>query len=134
MRLVRSYLRNNPRLAVLLLLATLCMKALMPAGFMVEARPSAIGVVICGSAEGTQLGRVAEAAIRDKLPATGRARTDQTCPYATLAMASLGGADAPLLALALVFAMALAFLPTAAVVPAQAGWLRPPLRGPPAAA
>ncbi len=134
MRLLRSFLRDCPRLAMLLLAAALCMKALVPAGFMVEAHSSVISVTICGDRAGVNANRAVAEAIRDKLPIPfgDRHGADQSCPYAGLAMASLGGADAPLMVLALAFALALAFLPMGQMALRQAGWLRPPLRGPPA--
>ena len=134
MSLFRSFLRDHRRLAALLLAAALCMKALVPAGFMVEAGSRVISVTICGDGAGVKAGRVVAEAIRDKLPIPSGDQhgADQSCPYAGLAMASLGGADAPLLALALAFAMALAFLPLGRMALRQTGWLRPPLRGPPA--
>ena len=133
MSLFRSFLRDHRRLAALLLAAALCMKALVPAGFMVEARASALHLTICG--DGAHIGEAAVKAIRDKLPvahgAVDHGRSAQNCPYAVLGMASLGGADAPLLALALAFVLALAFRPVARAVAGRNVWLRPPLRGPP---
>ena len=141
MSLFRSFLRDHRRLATLLLAAVLCMKALVPAGFMVEAQPSALHLTICGDGADAHAGEAAVRAIRDKLP-VGHGRNDhgqsdhgqasQSCPYAVLGMASLGGADAPLLAMALAFVLALAFRPVARTVAGRDGWLRPPLRGPPA--
>ena len=135
----RSFLRDHRRLAALLLAAALCMKALVPAGFMVEAHASAFHLTICG--DGAHGGGAAVKAIRDKLPvahgqndhgAADHGKASQSCPYAVLGMASLGGADAPLLAMALAFVLALAFLPVAGTVAGRDLWLRPPLRGPPA--
>ena len=138
MSLLRSFLRDRPLLALLLLAAALGMKALVPAGFMLETADRAISVEICGE-QGTGLAltesRAVVQAIAAKLPAPGEHKghggTDTACPYATLAMAALGGVDAPLLAIALAFAMAMAFLPMAGPAVPRAARLRPPLRGPP---
>ena len=134
MSLLRLVLRDHPRLAALLLVAALCMKALMPAGFMVEARPSAVSIAICGESSGVQLGRAV--ALRDKFPASSGSHgaADQTCPFAALGMAALGSGDSPFLVLAVVFALALVFLPARREAAGRVVWLRPPLRAPPAVA
>ena len=149
MKLFRTFLRDHQRLVAVLLAVALCMKALIPSGYMVDTGRSTISVTICGADAPTRASRAAQALLSDKLATalglygldhhdpknhgtSDHHATDQSCPYAALGLTALGGADAPLLALALLFAMALAFLPTASVVPGAAGWLRPPLRAPPA--
>ena len=136
MSLFRCFLRDHRGLAALLLAAALCMKALVPAGFMVEARASVLHLTLCGDGAEAHAGEAAAKAVRDKLPVAhgwaDHGQAGQSCPYAVLGMASLGGVDAPLLAMTLAFVLALAFLPVAGVIAGRDGWLRPPLRGPPA--
>ena len=54
------------------------------------------------------------------------------CPFASLSMASMTGADPALLSLALAFILALGFASTPNHLPKRVYHLRPPLRGPPA--
>ena len=54
-----------------------------------------------------------------------------TCTFSALSMASLAGADAALLVLALAFILALGFAPQAPPLRERPAYLRPPLRGPP---
>ncbi|HIQ17418.1 MAG TPA: hypothetical protein EYH41_05390 [Novosphingobium capsulatum] len=54
------------------------------------------------------------------------------CPFSSLSMASMTGADPALLALALAFILALGFAPVRTSHPKRVSYLRPPLRGPPA--
>jgi len=56
------------------------------------------------------------------------------CAFSPLAFAALGGADAPLLAIALAFILAFGFASTPPLRLARIAGLRPPLRGPPARA
>ncbi|MGC1470359.1 MAG: hypothetical protein WA793_13375, partial [Sphingorhabdus sp.] len=62
------------------------------------------------------------------------ARSGKACAYSATSMAALGGADAPLLAIALLFILALGFAPVEPLQLQQTNHLRPPLRGPPALA
>jgi hypothetical protein len=61
----------------------------------------------------------------------GKQDSSGACPYSLLPMASLAGADAVLLAVALVFILALGFAPAPPPSLARNPHLRPPLRGPP---
>jgi hypothetical protein len=61
-------------------------------------------------------------------------KTDGTCSFSSLAMSGISGADAELLAVALAFILLLGFTPVTATLANDTHYLRPPLRGPPAAA
>lgn len=56
---------------------------------------------------------------------------DGKCAFTTLGMGALGGADAPLLAMALTFLILLGFMPARAMAQHRFSYSRPPLRGPP---
>jgi hypothetical protein len=56
------------------------------------------------------------------------------CAFSPLSFAAMGGADAPLLAIALAFILAIGFAATPPLRLAPIAGLRPPLRGPPARA
>lgn len=135
MQRMRAFIRSNRHLAVALLLLTLCVKAAIPAGFMVSASPDRVVTIsICADASGGL--RQMQMVIPGKDQGdshSGDAKMDGQCAFSSLTHATLGGADAFLLALAVAFILALGFLPTAQLHIAQLAYLRPPLRGPPVA-
>lgn len=131
---LRTFLRQHRALAFVLVALALVLKAAIPTGYMMESTSRTIALAICHDASGQNgpkeivvtLGTADRNAVPGK-PAKGE------CPYGALSMASLGGADAVLLALALAFIVALGFVPAGNVAFARPGYIRPPLRGPPAA-
>jgi hypothetical protein len=130
----RAFLHDHRQLAALLLAATLCLKALVPGGYMVGQQANLLTITICADAPGGHADRAIAIPLTAKQPGSAEehGKTDQTCPYSALGMASLAGADAVLLAATLAFAMALGFLPVVPARLAHASRLRPPPRGPPA--
>lgn len=134
MGLLRTFLGNHRAAAALLVALALAIKALVPAGYMAASPVRMLSVSICADASGGEMIRqiaIPLAGQPDHAPA-GHGKAEATCPYAALGMAALGGADAPLLVLALAFILVLGLF---AVVPPPARvatHLRPPLRGPPA--
>lgn len=136
MQRTRIWIRSNGLLAAALLLLTLCMKAAIPAGYMVSEFPDQILTVsICADATGGS--KQMEMVLPGKNRGSGdygTAKADGSCAFSSLAHAALSSADAILLALAIAFIMALGFLPTAPLRVAQFAYFRPPLRGPPAVA
>ena len=141
---IRTLLRNHRAFAAMLLALALCLRALVPAGYMLAPSATLVSVEICGDSPGAHGGRAIVLPMRGTLSGdiSGHGQTngpqhqggDQTCPYAGLAMASLGGVDAPLLAIALALAMLLGPGAIGPALFAPARRLRPPLRGPPARA
>jgi hypothetical protein len=135
---LRALLRSHRRLAALLLALALCMKALVPAGYMVggsmvDGGAKVLTIEICADTLGAKLTR--QIAVPHHA-APGDAQGDHgksaaACPYAGLAMAGLAGVDTALLALALGFILALGFAPVPPPRLARAAYFRPPLRGPP---
>jgi hypothetical protein len=133
---LRAWSRHHRLLAMLLLALALCLKAIVPQGYMVSAGVKTISVQLC-------LDGVQHQTIQLAIPMDGKSAPGESsgsgadkdhCAFSTLGFAALGGADAPLLTLAIAFILALGFAPTPAV---RLGWtcyLRPPLRGPPVAA
>ena len=132
MHLLRTLAGRNRAFAALLALA-LAMKALVPAGYMALPGAQLLSVSICADASGgAELHQIAIPMKGDPAPAGGEhGKSAVPCAFSALSMASLGGADAPLLALALAFVL-VAGLIAATPPPASAqAHLRPPLRGPP---
>ena len=129
---LRTFLGNHRRLAFLLVALALAMKAMVPAGYMVNVQARVLTVLVC--ADASDGGHAKQIAIPvDEKSDGGRdnGKIDHACPYSALAMASLHGADALLLGFALAFILALAFAPTQFPRLGTARHLRPPLRGPP---
>jgi len=135
MTALRALIHDHRRLAMLLLALALCTKALMPAGYMLGSSSKQLTVEICSDGFGGHVTKQIAIPMDGKSqPDQKHGKTDSACAFSSLSMASLAGADAPLLALALTFILALGF---AAQTPAPLGrisHLRPPLRGPPAVA
>ncbi len=135
MNVLRLFLRDHSRLAALLLAMALAMKALVPGGHMIDARAKVLTISICADAQGggytkqIVLPRGAEPSGE-----TQHAKDGQACAFSALAMASLTGADPILLGLALGFILALGFAAVPFLRRRRLFHLRPPLRGPPAAA
>lgn len=90
-------------------------------------------VTIC--ADGTGTHQTTTIAIQkdegSKEQTGGHGKADTPCAFTALSMASLGGADALLLATALFFILVLGFAPRAMPQASARVYLRPPLRGPP---
>ena len=131
---LRGIFGDHRALTVLLLALALAMKALVPAGYMPGSGVKILSISICADASGGQVVK------QISIPQSGKpgesrgehGKAGTACSFASLAMASLAGADAPLLALLLAFVLAIGLLPSAPPPASRAPRLRPPLRGPPA--
>ena len=132
MNLVRAFFLRYRALALVLVLATLCMKALVPTGFMIGQNSKVLTVQICDDAFGNHAVKQIAIPMKDGSSESGSKQGKGECPFTSLSMASMSGADPALLALALAFILALGFVPTRAAHPERLFHLRPPLRGPPA--
>lgn len=133
MQSLRAFIRDHRRLAMAVFALALCMKMMVPAGFMIGAGAKSFSITICD-------GRGPALTKQLSLPQTGQShdnsgehgKASDTCPYAALTMVALSGAQAALLVVALAFIVARGIWPTAVPQPAPVAFLRPPLRGPPA--
>jgi len=134
METLRAFLHTHRRLAAILLTLALVMKALIPAGYMLGEQARVLTVEICADASGAKITHDIVISHHGKPGETrgSQVKSDGTCAFSSLAMASLGGADPALLALALAFILALGFAPRASAPLQRIARLRPPLRGPPA--
>ena len=132
---IRQILRDHRRIALACALMALALRALLPAGLMLAPAGHTLTVAICADATGLKL--VRDIVVPGAPAKAHDAKADpaaSACPYAALAMASLGGADPILLAAALALLMVLGL---AAIIPVRtppASRLRPPLRAPPVTA
>ena len=131
--MLRRLVAGNRTFACILLAAALAIKALVPAGFMLEAAPNAIFVTVCSDASGEHSLTKIAVPMKEQAPDEHDA-AKKACPFSTMATPAIASADTVLLAAALVFILALGFAPAPSLRPEGRYYLRPPLRGPPAAA
>ena len=130
---LRIYILERYRLALVLVLIALAMKALVPTGYMLGSNGKVLTIEICGDATG------GAKAMQIVIPGGGKSSDNKgdhnkaagTCPWLALSMGAIEGADFALLALALAFILLLGFAPVRAPVLAGQAHIRPPLRGPP---
>lgn len=135
MTALRALIRNHRSLAILFIVVTLGMKALVPTGYMIGSSSKTFTIEICSESSGNRT------TMQIAIPMDGKSqggqaehgKMDGPCAYSALSMAALSGADASLLALAFLFILALGFAPTALAPLERISHLRPPLRGPPTA-
>lgn len=132
MNRLRAFFMRRRALALLVVMAALCMKIVVPTGFMIGQNSKVLTVQLCTDG----LGHAVTAKIvipmkGDRGDSSGK-QGKAECPFASLSMASMSGTDPALLALALAFILALGFAPTQTSHPKRVSYLRPPLRGPPA--
>jgi hypothetical protein len=127
---LRAIFREHYRLAAMLVVLALVMKAAIPAGYMLGTQEKVLTVLICADATGEHQTRQITIPVSGK--SDGQAKAGEACPYASLSGASLDTGEVPFIALALAFILLLGFAPVRIPEPAGQAFVRPPLRGPPA--
>tara|TARA_R100001129_G_scaffold93541_1_gene63707 strand:- start:530 stop:940 length:411 start_codon:yes stop_codon:yes gene_type:complete len=136
MQPLRASIREYRHLALALLVLAFLIRAVIPAGFMVSAsRDTVLTVTICADASAAL--KQMELVIPAKDPAgdhSDGAAKSQHCAFSSLAKAADSGADPVLLVLAFAFILVLGLAPMQRLAFRPNFHLRPPLRGPPAAA
>lgn len=121
--------------AVLVCAATLLLKLLVPAGYMIGSEHGQITIELC-SGVAPRAVTMAMPGMHADMPDHGKSqdhgKAEMPCAFAGLSAASLGAIDPIQLVILIAFVMAVGLSP--AVLPAviRHGYLRPPLRGPPA--
>ncbi|WP_374528316.1 hypothetical protein [Novosphingobium sp.] len=131
---LRAHLVRHRFLALLVVMAALCMKMVVPTGFMIGQNSKVLTVQICDDALGNHSVQQLVLPMKGGGGDWEQKQGKSECPFASLSIASMVGADPSLLALALAFIFALGFAPARFILPQRAIHLRPPLRGPPALA
>lgn len=131
MTALRSLLHDRRMLAMLLILAALLARALVPSGYMPAGGERSLSIMLCADAGATSV-RIAIPLDSPAPQQKDHTGGEHPCAFGGLAAASLGGADLPLLAVAIRHILALGFAPVAAPRIPDFTRLRPPLRGPPA--
>lgn len=132
----RTLILDRRRLALLLVLCALFMKAWVPSGYMIGGASKTMTVEMCADGKGPALSRQISIPMKQGLPdpSGDHGKMDGQCAFSSLSMAGLTGADSIQLALALAFILVLGFAAATLPLPSRTAHLRPPLRGPPAAA
>lgn len=135
MQFVRHLLAQR-YVALLLCVATLLLKLLVPSGYMIESDHSRITITICSGVAPATMTMDMPGVHRD-VPEHGKpqdhGKAEMPCAFSGLSAASLGAIDPIQLAALIAFVLAIGLSP--AMLPAiiRPGYLRPPLRGPPTA-
>lgn len=132
MSTLRALIRDYCILALLLLGCALMAKAIIPQGYMVGGAQKQVSIQLC-------LDGITHKSISVAIPTKGDGEhnkggskpANEHCAFSSLSMNALGGADAPLIAIALLFILAAGFAPLYRVLEGRTGQIRPPLRGPP---
>lgn len=128
---LRTSLLQSRSLAMALVLLALCMKALVPAGFMIEANTTSLTVLVCADSVGAQ------SAMQIAIPHTSKkdgapTKSHEACAFSVLGLASTSAVSPIELALALAFILLLGIIATPRVHPVALRRLLPPPCGPPA--
>ncbi|MGI9375238.1 hypothetical protein EB810_11585 [Altererythrobacter sp. FM1] len=135
MNALRALIRQHRHLALALVVVAFCIKAVLPAGFMLSPSSNTVlTVTICTDGTGAlrQMKLIIPSKPNGGGSSTDHAKKDGHCGFTSLFHAALGGADGVLQALAFAFILVLGFAPARVLPFAPALYLRPPLRGPPA--
>lgn len=131
---VRAFALKHRGLAALIVALALCMKALLPVGYMVGTASGVTGktitIEICDGQPDHQLAKVLVPLDRKGDPSQGKGSSD--CPFSALSFGTMAVDDAAFVLAAILFVFALAFAPLAALPLPRLRFLNPPLRGPPA--
>ena len=124
---IRRLVLTHVWLAACILGLALVARALVPSGYMTDARTMTLE--LCSGVDQHQ-------SVEIKIPMSDGGKTakaDQPCAFSALGLDGLSAADPVLLAAAILIAMALALRGAPAPGLRLSAYLRPPLRGPPIA-
>ncbi len=131
---LRALFLHHRTMAMMLVVLALCMKALVPTGYMVGQGGKTLTIEFCSDGLTEVAAKQIVIPMNDDSHGSsgdhGQAKGD--CDFSVLSMASLGGAQPDLLAEALAFILTTGFAPPVAPLLQSSFDLRPPLRGPPA--
>ena len=134
MPVLRRYFRRHRAAAAWLVFAALLMKVVVPAGFMPVATGRSITMELC-SGFGPEKVMAAMPGMGDHKGSPDHSgKGDMPCGFGGHAPPAFSTVDPILLALAIAFIIAAAFLSAPLSRVALPTYLRPPLRGPPTAA
>lgn len=137
---LRLLVMQNRRLAVWLVLVALCVKMLVPAGFMPTVGANGTMTVSICTGTGPQTVVITMPGMGAHDVAGGgdgmsdHAKAQMPCAFSGLGLATLAAVDPVMLAIAIAFVLATGFAAVPLLPHAAPAHLWPPLRGPPVAA
>lgn len=134
MKSVRRLLAQR-HFAALLCAIALLLKLLVPTGYMIATDHGQIAITICSGVASEPMS-MAMPGMRGEMPDHGakdHGKTEMPCPFSGLSAASLGAVDPIQLAALVAFILVAGLFPVMLPTLARRIYLRPPLRGPPAA-
>lgn len=133
MQPLRRLVTSHPFVAGAILALALVMKVLIPVGFMPMVADGQMVVRMCSSTGPMTMVMAIPGLERGKADRGGHHdKHEQPCTFAGLSAPSLAAADPIVLALAILFVLAMGVRALPAWPAAALPFLRPPLRGPPA--
>jgi hypothetical protein len=129
----RALILDHRKLALLLFALTLCVKALVPTGYMVDRKAMVLTVSICADGLGTRTTQQMVIPMKsDPGSQSGEhGKRDGNCAFTSLGFGALASVDPALLAVALLFILALGFTGFVQRRFAAPVRLLPPSQGPP---
>lgn len=120
---------------MLLCMAALLLKLLVPTGFMIDSSHGRFTITICSGTTPRTVTMEMPGA-RGDMPDHGGSKdhdkAEMPCAFSGLSAAALGAVDPIQLAALIAFVMAVGLAGTRLPAPSRPAYLRPPLRGPPA--
>lgn len=121
---------------MLILVAALAMKLLIPGGYMVAAEHGRLSIMVCPGVmpapDPAPMAMAMHGGTAHHEQQKQHGQVEQPCVFAGLSHQALGAADPVLLAAAIGYIMATAAAATPRLRLSRVAHLRPPLRGPPA--
>ncbi len=130
MNAVRAFFMHHRAVAMLLVGLALCIKALVPAGYMVDPHAQVLRIQICDGSMDHATTRNIVIPMKGSADGAGGSQGDD-CSFSSLTLGGVARAAPALLALMLAFILLAGFLPVAAQPAGRVLSLWPPLRGPP---
>jgi hypothetical protein len=132
MTALRAFFRKHAALAMLIVVAAIGLRALMPTGYMASASAGGMTIELCSGVAGQSIVVALPGAHHSDDGDHGKGRADSPCAFSGLSGGALSAVDPFILAIAIAFVMATVFRQVVSVIAAPPAFLRPPLRGPPA--
>lgn len=133
MLVVRTLLAQR-HLALLLCVATLLLKLLVPTGYMIDSVHERLTITICSGVEPRTM-TMEMPGMHGDMPGHGKSgdhgKAEMPCAFSGLSASALGAIDPIQLAALTAFVMAMGIIGLALPLPSTPAYLRPPLRGPP---
>ena len=134
MHAVRHLLAQR-HLAVLICAATLLLKLLVPAGYMIDNDRGRLAITVCSGTVPAAMAMAmpgAHGGMPDHGTSKDHGKAEMPCAFSGLSAAALGAIDPIQLAALVAFVMAIGLVGLPLPALSRPANLRPPLRGPPA--